>query len=358
MITPRVTLSQIAARAGVHVTTVSLAMRDSPRLPPATRERIQALAREMNYRPDPMLSSLVAYGAGRRKPAYQATIALLNSFPNSEDMVAIPCYRSYRDGAVKRAESLGYKVEEVKLGNNHNSKPDALKRQLLARGITSMMIFPLPRSAELLPGFDWEEFSVVTLGYSLQEPQFNRVTNHQFRTMMLLFRELRRLGYRRIGLCLDEVYNLRINMGLSSAYTAYNDSIPEADRVPVHRLSAVSGQQALIKWVHAVKPEVVVGLDEGFFSWIRNAGIKIPQELGLASVHVCEGDDLSGGMLQNDNLIGSMAVDALVAMIHRNERGRPQHPHHVLVDGTWQQGRTIVRVGPEQPWFLNLPSLA
>ena len=37
----RVTLSDIAKKAGVHVTTVSLAMRNHPRLPETTRQRIQ-----------------------------------------------------------------------------------------------------------------------------------------------------------------------------------------------------------------------------------------------------------------------------------------------------------------------------
>ena len=57
----RVTLADIAAKAAVHVTTVSLALRNHPRLPEATRQRIQALAEELGYRPDPMLRALVAY---------------------------------------------------------------------------------------------------------------------------------------------------------------------------------------------------------------------------------------------------------------------------------------------------------
>ena len=56
----RVTLADIAKRADVHVTTVSLAMRNHPRLPEETRKRIQALAEEMGYRPDPMMRALVA----------------------------------------------------------------------------------------------------------------------------------------------------------------------------------------------------------------------------------------------------------------------------------------------------------
>ena len=58
---PRVTLAAIAAQAGVHVTTVSLALRNSPRLPIATRDRIRKLADELGYAPDPMLQALVAY---------------------------------------------------------------------------------------------------------------------------------------------------------------------------------------------------------------------------------------------------------------------------------------------------------
>lgn len=44
----RVTLADIAKRAEVHVTTVSLALRNHPRLPEKTRSRIQKLAKEMD----------------------------------------------------------------------------------------------------------------------------------------------------------------------------------------------------------------------------------------------------------------------------------------------------------------------
>jgi len=57
----RVTMRQVATRAGVHSTTVSLALRNHPSLPVETRERLQALAKEMGYRPDPMLGALMHY---------------------------------------------------------------------------------------------------------------------------------------------------------------------------------------------------------------------------------------------------------------------------------------------------------
>ena len=60
---PRITMKDVALKIGVHTTTVSLALRNSPQLPLATRERIQTVARKMGYRQDPMLTALVAYRA-------------------------------------------------------------------------------------------------------------------------------------------------------------------------------------------------------------------------------------------------------------------------------------------------------
>ena len=47
------------------------------------------------------------------------------------------------------------------------------------------------------------------------------------------------------------------------------------------------------------------------------------------------------GIDQNDELIGRTAVDFVVGMIHRNERGIPQAPLRILVEGKWVDGKTI-----------------
>ena len=48
-----ITQKELAALAGVHPSTVSLALAGDPRLPPPTRERLQRLAREHRYAPNP-----------------------------------------------------------------------------------------------------------------------------------------------------------------------------------------------------------------------------------------------------------------------------------------------------------------
>src|SRR5690606_38068693 len=51
------TMRDIAARVGVHQTTVSLALRHHPSIPEHTRERIVAAAKEIGYRPNPLLNA-------------------------------------------------------------------------------------------------------------------------------------------------------------------------------------------------------------------------------------------------------------------------------------------------------------
>jgi len=55
----QVSITDIAAAAGVSPSTVSRALQDHPRISPARRQAIQALAQQMGYRPSQVARSLV-----------------------------------------------------------------------------------------------------------------------------------------------------------------------------------------------------------------------------------------------------------------------------------------------------------
>ncbi len=56
----RVTLKDIAKETGFSTNTVSLALRDSPRIPEVTREKIKAAAEALNYLPNQIAQALVS----------------------------------------------------------------------------------------------------------------------------------------------------------------------------------------------------------------------------------------------------------------------------------------------------------
>src|SRR5438128_7703876 len=95
----RVTQQEVARRARVHRTTVSLALSDSPRIPAKTKARIKRIAQELGYAPDPMLTALIAYRSQRRPAAFHGTLAWLANTQVGYDWKLVPHFRDYHEGA-------------------------------------------------------------------------------------------------------------------------------------------------------------------------------------------------------------------------------------------------------------------
>ena len=78
----RSTIRDIGRKTGYHYSTVSLALRDHPRIPDSTKQIIRAAAEGLGYRPDPMLSALCAYRLTKRPPKEQTVIAWITNHRN------------------------------------------------------------------------------------------------------------------------------------------------------------------------------------------------------------------------------------------------------------------------------------
>ena len=70
-------------------------------------------------------------------------------------------------------------------------------------------------------------------------------------------------------------------------------------------------------------------------------GLKVPQEAGFVHLNCPDTTRRYAGIYHNGPAVGAAAVDFLVDMIHRNERGIPNPPKWVLVEGNWQNGDTL-----------------
>ncbi len=111
-------MRDVAREAKVHVTTVSLALRNSPQLPPVTRERIQALAKRMGYRANPLVVAFVQRRREAHPSKFQGTLAFItrseagNEWRELRDNPYI--IRMFKAGA-EQAEVLGFKLEPFEI---------------------------------------------------------------------------------------------------------------------------------------------------------------------------------------------------------------------------------------------------
>ena len=341
----RVTMAAVAKRAGVHVTTVSLALRNHPSLPPTTRARIQTLAKEMGYHPDPALSSLIAYRTSAKTSQSRHVLAYLTHWPTPWGWKSVPAHPQFYSGAESKAAKLGYQLEHFWLGEpglSHQRMSDILH----ARGITGLIIASHVQEADIALQFDWSRFSAVKIDHLPHDPELHFVTNDQRAIAQLAARRVIAAGYRRIGLVLFEAWNEGVDLAWSGGFLPEQQKLPPPDRIPPlffadPQLQNIVPRDAFETWFTQHRPEVIIGYGPHVLPRLQAMGLNIPRDVAFVDVLL---DDTSGrmaGVRQNCHRVGELAVEILVGQLQQHIYGVPSFPTGTMVEGTWFDGDSL-----------------
>jgi LacI family transcriptional regulator len=335
-------MQQIADAAGVSRMAVSLALRNSPKISPRTTERIRKIAEELGYRPNPMVAALMTQLRHGREVKRPSTIAYLTAYPTEDGWRRPGPFIAFREGARKRAEQLGYTLEDWWL-----KRPGLTEQRfceiLDTRNIHGLIIAPLPPGGGELD-LNWSQFAAATIGYSMTAPDLHRASNHQYGTINLALEKLVAMGYRRIGLALSAETDERVKHHWSAGMLVHQQLMARADRVPPLLTRGPFGR-SFAEWLSTYRPEVVVSQEWQVMRILDGLGLKVPEDIGF--VHLALGDREQqqwAGMDQNSELVGAAAVDLVDAQLRRNERGVPTVAKTVLVPGFWVPGPTVREV--------------
>lgn len=316
--------------------TVSLALRNHPRIPEDTRQEVQRVAAKLGYRPDPQVSKLMHHLRVGRQPGYQASIAALTTVPEGAETAYLGAIiRSAR----ARAEQLGYGFSVFRTDDPPQPQP-ALQRILRTRGVDGIVLLPIATPRDMTTVLDWNDFSVVTTTYGVLAPQFHRVVPHQFGNALEICRQLAQLGYRRIGLVLPEEQDVRVHHGFSAA-VAWQGMIGGTEFVrPCIHPGALPDRKLVRAWFKAERPDVVIASGDVTCRPIVNLlGMRAPGRIGFVSATKAEPSPFAG-IDERPEEIGAAAIEQLAAMIQRGEKGTPQVPKVTMVDGRWIAGKS------------------
>jgi LacI family transcriptional regulator len=333
----RSTIRDIARETGFHYSTVSLALRDHPRIPDSTKQLIRDAAKGLAYQPDAMLSALCAYRVMKRPPKEQSVIAWMTNHRRQTGWRLSACTRDYFEGASQRANERGYRLETFWLSEAGMSG-QRMSRILWTRGIQGVLLPPQEhlRTIDLA----WDNLSAVTFGYTLVHPRLHLVSNHEYRTMGTLFAELETRLYQRVGLVNLREQDKRVDNNWLAAYLVEQTRLP-----PEHQLPPLVLEQwnpkTFLSWVEQHRPDAIVTRLSEVHRSLRRAGYRVPEDVGVAYHTLDEKSRCLSGMKKNSFQIGVMAIDLLVDMLHRNERGIPVRPYLLMVEGSWVEGNTL-----------------
>ncbi len=334
----RVTQGDVAKACGVTSMTVSLALRGHRSIPAGTRERIQREANRLGYRRDPALQALVAHRIGLETPAYHGTVAWLTAWAKPFEWKENDTYRRYYEAFEARARELGYRVEPVWLGD-YAWQESACARTLRARGIEGVAFGPVPLGRKV--SLSLEHFCAVRLGHSLHEPLIPGVAADLRAAVSLAFGEVKRRGYRRIGLADSAGDYIRLHGRRTAQFLYESASAPKAERVPPLALEpGESGR--LLAYVRKERLDALIAVWPDCLHWLRDAGVKVPRDLGYVQL----GDYRLSGVsrvVEASDKVGVHAMNLLDQRIRHNDRGLSGTAFRITVEPTWQDGETLRR---------------
>lgn len=350
----RVTLSDIAQRAGVHVTTVSLAMRNHPRLPEETRKRIQALAQEMGYTPDPLLRALVAYRGGVIERRNTPTLAYVTNWTTQWGWKNVTAHPDFYAGAMAKATELGYKLEHFWMREEGMSQ-ERLGQILYSRGINGIIIASHSREMGDALQFKWENFSAVKIDYFPHQPALHNVTNHQCDIVRLAVQRVLAGGYRRVGFVMHRGWDHAVDHLWTAGYLCEQQLLKPRDRLPAHlfpdaeprerwlnesEANVFPEEKAFVAWFKRHRPDVIISKGSFVLPILKKMGVSVPGDVAFVDIFL---DDFTGavaGVRQNHTAVGALAVEILAGQLQHNKYGVPEIPTTTYVEGTWLDGAT------------------
>lgn len=335
----RVSLKDVAQAAGVHPTTVSMALRNHPRIPQATRERLKKLAEEMGYTRDPALVALVEYRNSLYRSKSPPVIAFLTMWRPTDGWKTNRTKNLFWEGARDRAHRLGYKLEHFSLGEA--GMTDArMSKILLTRSIKGVILANFQdhtKSIEL----PWDHLCAVKIDYEPLAPPLALITNNQLQITRLAMQRVRELGYRRIGLCIPQIWDQMLDDIWAIAYLWEQQKHHAEDRIPELRYS-LDGSMAetFRKWIDHYKPEALVGSAEDIMVVAKQLDLDIPGQIAMADLNCPETDGTIAGISQNHRDVGRLALDIVAGFMSQHKFGLPPIPTRSFVDGYWVDGAT------------------
>jgi LacI family transcriptional regulator len=336
--TTRITLRDVALRSHVHVSTVSLALRNSPRLPEGTRARVQAIAKEMGYAHDPLLDALLAYRDSARRQSNPAVLAYVTSWPVALD--ASPHHRFYWHGATQRAAELGFRLEHFSL-SEPGMTDVRLGQILLARGIHGVVLSSFAEgSAEVR--FDWAQFAAVRIELQPVWPPFRTTAVDHVRAIQEAVRQALRLGYGRPGFLLGHNWSELVEDHWKMGFLWAQQSLPAADRLPIFLFKSdwrvLPREDRFKAWYAGNRPDVLIGPYHQIETRLGDLSLTVPHGVAVIDPFLEVPHPFYAGVLHNFEEVGARAVENLVMAVTQNLRGIPQVMVRSYVDGFWQPG--------------------
>jgi LacI family transcriptional regulator len=340
---PAPTLRSLARTLGLSRTTVSDALRGSPRVDPETAARVKKAAREAGYRRNPLAGALMSELRRSRGTAFRGVLAAIDFHEPDRPDYAARYHRELVVGAETRSTELGFKVEKFVVGRAGLSV-QRLDSILQSRGIHGVILHPAWDEPDL-SNLDWTRFAGIYTDYIIERPALHSVCSDHYRSLLAALQRLAGLGYQRPGLFLRKHQDERLQYRWGAAFRAFQESHPGIKSAPP-LIADDFTREDFTAWFKRHKPDVVLGHNTEAIDWMESCGADVPATHGFVCLNVLMKTRPCAGLDLQPRQLGARACELLIAQLQRNETGIPEWPSTTTIPARWSDGPTLRSAKP------------
>jgi DNA-binding LacI/PurR family transcriptional regulator len=276
-----VTIKDVAKRAGVAVGTVSRVINGRPDVNPALRERVEAVVRELNFRPNVRAQSL-----GRNSSP-------IISFILSNRTFLHPFHGRVLQGVEEYCAQAGYFVVFARFDYARNTRPEELKLPgiLQSHGIADCVIAAGTNYDNFLRALEQLQMKYVVLGNNLissePRPPVNQVRFDDYDGMVQATTHLIQLGHRDICFVGDSTLPW-----CAHRHAAYANTMQDAGLQPQafttglaedHFMNGLASVQYLLEHKRRFTAVVAANDDVAYGAWeaLNRHDLAVPDSVSL-----------------------------------------------------------------------------
>jgi LacI family transcriptional regulator len=328
------TMTDIARLAGVHQTTVSLALRNHPSISELTRARIIEIARCVGYRSDPELDAFNFYRQSSHPLRSAPSIAFISDVPSASWASSAARCEVYA-GARATAERMGFVFERFHVGPGELSVP-RLNGILQSRNVECVILGSLSLSRSELD-LDWSRLCGLKIESFHVQPPLDVISSDHNQAGRLAFERLWRLGYRRIGLLLSREEDQRLQNLSRIGYLTERETNRSANRVPVYFQDGRPIAE-LFSWIRRQKIDALIGNSNSLFDEIGHHPLIAARRIAIASLDLAGSPPDRAGIVLPHAQVGATAVELIEMRRYSHHHGLPQNTSTTFVPVAWRDG--------------------
>ena len=339
MLDKRVNMADIAAEAGVSKTTVSLALHGNPRISDATRIRIEKLAAELGFEPNPAAQALCSKRHVPGESGMIGAMAMLISASHDRVLFPRPEIKQLNEMLATHCRRLGYRIDRFVVGPSAREQ-ESLSRILKARGVRAIMIYG--ENSEIRDwSLDWGWFAAVTFSGSMREHFVHNVMSSSYQDVYDAVAHLAKRGYKKPGYFISEQDFDHWQIGFRAAMNLLGRRSGQALCIRDKFMPDKVVREKFICWFEKYQPDLVVSSYEEACSILETTGVNVPEDAGYFSLDVRPSSTQVSGLIQMRDVAYKTAVELLHGMISRHEYGPPKHPVNLEIPSVWNEGETL-----------------